>query len=144
MKGVIWNCRGIKKKSVSSFLRNLIHEHKFHFIGLQETMQASIEDGILRQIDPNQTYPWMWIPARGRSGGIMSGINLEFYDVGAFHEGKFTLQLDLWDKEKRVKWNFINVYGAAQEEDKIGFLTELAGVISKCKEPCIIGGISIL
>jgi hypothetical protein len=74
----------------------------------------------------------------------MSGINLEFYDVGAFHEGKFTLQLDLWDKEKRVKRNFINVYGAAQEEDKIDFLTELAGLINKCKESCIIGGISTL
>jgi hypothetical protein len=140
MKGITWNCRGIRKKGVSSFLRNLILEHKFHFIGLQETMQANIEDSVLRKIDPNHSYLWLWIPAGGGSGGIMSGINLDFYDVGAFHEGKFTLQLDLWDKEKRVKWNFINVYGAAQEGDKNDFLTELAGMISKCKEPCIIGG----
>ena len=34
MKGLIWNCRGMKKKGVSSFLRSLILEHKFHFIGI--------------------------------------------------------------------------------------------------------------
>ena len=56
MKGLIWNYRGIIKKGVSSFLRNLILEHKFHFIGLQETMQPMIKDRILRKIDPNQTY----------------------------------------------------------------------------------------
>jgi exonuclease III len=56
MKGITWNCRGIRKKGVSSFLRNLILEHKFHFIGLQETMQANIEDSVLRKIDPNHSY----------------------------------------------------------------------------------------
>ena len=53
MKGLFWNCRGIKKKCVSSFLRNLIMEHKFHILGLQETMQADIDDSILRQFDPS-------------------------------------------------------------------------------------------
>jgi len=26
-----WNCRGLKKKGVSTFLKNLILEYKFHF-----------------------------------------------------------------------------------------------------------------
>ena len=100
MKGLIWNCRGIIKKGVSSFLRNLILEHKFHFIGLQETMQPRFEDMILRKIDPNQTYLWKWIPSSGRSGGLLSGINIDLYDVGAFYEGKYILQMDLWDRQK--------------------------------------------
>lgn len=50
----MWNCRGIKK-GVSS-LKNLILEHKFHFVGLQETMQQDIEDKTLRLIDPNQMF----------------------------------------------------------------------------------------
>ena len=56
MKSLIWNCRGIKKKGVSSFLRNLIMEHKFDIIGLQETMQAEIDNAILRKFDPLQNY----------------------------------------------------------------------------------------
>jgi hypothetical protein len=39
-----------------------------------------------------------------------------------------------------MKWNFINVYGAAQEEDKDNFLIELAEFISKSKEPLVLGG----
>jgi hypothetical protein len=139
MKGLIWNCRGIKK-GVTSFLRNLILEHKFHVIGLQETMQENIDDGILRMVDPNQDYLWKWIPSRGKSGGMLNGINLDHFEVGGFVEGKYTLQLNLWDKEKEFKWNFVNVYGVAQEEFKNEFLTELAEIISKNKDPMLIGG----
>ena len=91
MKGLIWNCRGIKKSGTSTFLRNLILEHKFHFIGLQETMQADIDEKILRILDPEREYLWKWISSRGRSGGILSGINIKFCDVGSFLEGKYML-----------------------------------------------------
>jgi exonuclease III len=139
MRGIIWNCRGIKK-GVTSFLRNLILENNFYFIGLQETMQEDISDNILRQIDTNKKYLWKWVPSRGRSGGILSGINLDFLDVGAFEDGKYSLQLNLWDKQQKVKWNFVNIYGAAQEESKDEFLTELADLLNKNKDSILIGG----
>jgi exonuclease III len=41
---------------------------------------------------------------------------------------------------EKMKWNFINVYGAAQEEDKDKFLTELTEFINKSKEPLVLGG----
>jgi hypothetical protein len=66
-------------------------------------MQENIEDKILRQIDPNQNYLWKWVPSRGKSGGILSGINLEIYDAGSFSEGNYTLQLTLWDKKNKTK-----------------------------------------
>lgn len=91
----MWNCRGIKQKGVSPFLKNLILEHKFHFIGLQETMQQDIDDSIVRSIDPFQTYLWKWLPSNGKSGGILVGVNIEFFDVGGFLEGEFMLQLNL-------------------------------------------------
>ena len=91
MKALMWNCRGIKRKNASSFLRNLILEHKFHIIGLQETLQTNIDDNILRLIDPAQAYLWKWIPSKGKSGGIFSGVKLEFLDVGSFKQGEFIL-----------------------------------------------------
>lgn len=118
MRGLIWNCRGIKKKGVSSFLRNLILEHKFHFIGLQETMQEDIEEKIIGGIDPVETYLWKWIPSTGKSGGILVRINIEFLDVGGFTEGDYMLQMNIWDKKMKVKWNLMTVYGAAQEAEK--------------------------
>ena len=140
MKGLIWNCRGIKKKGISSFLKNFILEHNFHFIGLQETVAESIDDNTLRKFDPNGLYLWKWIPSRGKSGGILSGINTDLMDVGGFCEGNYILQLDLWDKQLKQKWNFLNVYGAAQEMNKNEFLAELARFCNKNKLPFLIGG----
>jgi exonuclease III len=103
-------------------------------------MQEMIEDNILRKIDPKQSYLWKWIPSRGKIGGMLSGINMEYFDVGSYKEEKYTLRLNLWDKERKLKWNFINVYEAAQDEHKQEFLAELAGMISSCQDSVLIGG----
>jgi hypothetical protein len=57
MKGLIWNCRGNRKTGVASFLKNLIQEHQFYFIGLQETIVGDLEDRILEKFDPHKNYP---------------------------------------------------------------------------------------
>ena len=43
--------------------------------------------------------------------------------------------MDLWDKDKKAKWNFLNVYGAPDEENKNEFLTELAMFCQKMQCP---------
>jgi exonuclease III len=58
MKGIIWNCRGIRKKGLSSFLRDLIMERDFDFICFQETILQDFPDSCLRSIDPNKCYLW--------------------------------------------------------------------------------------
>jgi hypothetical protein len=50
------------------------------------------------------------------------------------------LQLDLWDKINKCKWNLLVVYGAAQYEKKLQFLSELSAFCSKSNEPLLIGG----
>jgi hypothetical protein len=103
-------------------------------------MQVELNDQILRKFDINQAYLWKWIPSKGRSRGIAVGINVIFMDVGSFYDGEYMLQMNLWDKEKRGKWNLINVYGAAQDEKKEDFLSELALFCSKNKEPYLLCG----
>jgi hypothetical protein len=92
IQGLFWNCRGLKKKGVSTFLKNLIHDYKFHFIGLQETMIADCSDSLLRSFDENQDYLWMWNPSKGKSRGILVGILLERFDIGSFNQGEFMLK----------------------------------------------------
>ena len=50
------------------------------------------------------------------------------------------LQLDLWDKQLKQRWNFLNVYDAAQSENKNEFLAELARFCSKNNQPYLVGG----
>jgi hypothetical protein len=84
-------------------------------------MQVELDDQILRKFDINQTYLWKWIPSKGRSGGIVVGINVRFMDVGSFYEGEYMLQMNLWDKEKRERWNLINIYGALKMKREMTF-----------------------
>ena len=70
-------------------------------------MQADIEDNLLRQIDPNQTYLWKWNASKGKSGGILSGVRMEVLDVASFKEEKYMLQLNLWDKERKNKMELL-------------------------------------
>jgi hypothetical protein len=81
-------------------------------------MIADYSDSLLRIFDGNKDYLWMWNPAKGKSGGILVGILLERFDVGSFTQGEFMLKMNLWDKELKLKWNVIVVYGAAQEDKK--------------------------
>jgi hypothetical protein len=103
-------------------------------------MVQDCEDNLLRKFDASQDYLWIWNSSNGKSGGILVGIRKEFYDVGSFRQGDFMLQLNLWDKQNQVKWNLLVVYGAAQEENKIKFLSELSPLCSSNSEPLLIGG----
>lgn len=69
MIGLFWNCRGIRKKGLGSFIKNLMKEHNFDFACFQETILQVFSDSVLRKIDPDLEYLWDWIPAKGKSGG---------------------------------------------------------------------------
>jgi hypothetical protein len=65
---------------------------------------------------------------------------LERFDVGSFKKGEFMIQVNLWDKMLKFKWNLLVVYGAAQDENKIAFLTEHSRFYASNKEPLLVGG----
>jgi hypothetical protein len=67
-------------------------------------------------------------------------LRIDRFDIVSRSQGSYILQHNLWDKKLEVKWNILNVYGAAQEEHKEAFLTELASFCSKNKDPFIVGG----
>lgn len=129
-----------EKKGVSTYLKILISQYQFKLIGLEEAMIANYEDSVLRQFDLHQDYLWKWIPSKVKSGGILCGIKNEYFDVGSFEQGEFMIQLNLWDKIIKIKWNLLIVYGAAQEEYKDAFLAELSSFYSTNVEPMLIGG----
>jgi hypothetical protein len=103
-------------------------------------MVEECEDSLLRNFDSNQDYLWLWNLSRGKSGGILIGARKKIYDVGSLKQGDFMLQVNLWDKQNRTKWNLLVVYGAAQEENKEKFLTGLSLFCSSNLEPILIGG----
>jgi exonuclease III len=103
-------------------------------------MIKTCDEKLLRKFDCQQDYLWLYNSAKGRSGGILVGVRKEYYDVGSFHQGEFMLQLNLGDKINKMKWNLLVVYGAAHDDLKMQFLSELSSFCSKHSEPLVIGG----
>ena len=77
MNGLIWNCRGIQKKGLSTFLRELIVDNQLDFLGVQETMKKHFSDKFFRKVDSGKSFAWHWVPSRGKSRGILCGLNVD-------------------------------------------------------------------
>jgi hypothetical protein len=140
MIGLIWNCRGVAKKGLSSVIKDLIWDHKVDFIGLQETMKKSYSDKFFRQIDINNEFSWSWTPSVGKSGGMLSGIRNDRFEVENFENGDFMIIANVFDKSLKKHWTLVNVYGPAQDEMKTSFLAELSSFCFKAKYPMLLGG----
>jgi exonuclease III len=140
IRSLFWNIRGMSKKGSGPYVRDLLQDKKYDFVCVQETILKQFDEKCLRRFDPNRNFLWDWIPAVGKSGGVLSGFSVYRFDVGSRVQGKYILKHCLWDRKMEVKWNVMNVYGAPHEKDKEDFLAEMAIMCSQNKEPYVIGG----
>jgi len=76
----------------------------------------------------------------GRSGGILLGVDMNVFDIGAIGEGDYYVKFTLRVKSNDHKFVLYSVYGPAQLQHKRDFLVELANTCSKESLPYIIGG----
>jgi hypothetical protein len=98
------------------------------------------EDSWLNSIGGNINFVWFWSPPNGRSGGLLVGFDADILDVREKELGEFMIRILVVHKENGFIWNFINVYGADQADQKQKFLSEFSSFCSKCIHPVLIGG----
>jgi hypothetical protein len=72
-----------------NYLSHLSREHRLDFIALMETDRSSFLDSTLRHFYSGADFLWHLMPPRGRSGGMILGVNPGVYDIGAIDEGNF-------------------------------------------------------
>jgi hypothetical protein len=47
---------------------------------------------VLKESGPyNRDYFWDWIPSRGRSGGVLTRVKIDRFDIGSRAQGKFIM-----------------------------------------------------
>jgi hypothetical protein len=95
MKDLFWNSRGIRKKGLAAYVRDLLREGHFDFVCFQETVVRNFSDRCLRSIDPNKNFLWDWLSARGKSGVVLSGFSTDRFDVDNRFQGDFILHHDV-------------------------------------------------
>jgi len=140
MKGIFWNCNGFADHKKYRFLSDLTKEKNLDFIALSETGRANFPQSTLDNICAGRDFLWHCMAPRGRSGGMMLGINPLIFYISQIEEGDFFIRFKLRHKEVDFKFNLISVYGPAQLDLKMQFLSELVRVCSKDTLPIVIGG----
>ena len=83
---------------------------------------------------------WTKIPSRGRSGGILVGINENTFQILDKEIGVYCIRVKISNKIDGFCWNLIIVYGDAQPAGKVAFLIELARFINRSKLPVLVAG----
>ena len=111
MKGIFWNCDGFKDPKKHRFISDLTKEHNLSFIAISETGRRSFTNPFLKNLCSGKNYLWHVKEPKGRSGGILLGIDLDVFDIGAIDEGDYYVKFHLCNKNDSFKWALVVVYG---------------------------------
>jgi hypothetical protein len=125
MKGCFWNGDGFGDLAKHSFMSETIRDHKLDFFAILETGRSSFSSPFLKHLSGRFDFSWYCLPPQGRSAGILVGINTSTLSVNKVSNGDFFVKFHVRSKNDGFDWILVPVYGAAQDEKKPEFLSEL-------------------
>jgi hypothetical protein len=82
MKGIFWNSNEFKDPKKHKFISDLTKGNNLNFIAISETGRSKFMHRFLKNICAGRDYLWHSKAPRGRSGGILLGVDLQIYDSG--------------------------------------------------------------
>ena len=136
----MWNVRGLGKPARRRQVREHIFQEKIEVVGLQETVKGDFSDHDLQDLAGGLQFTWVWLPARGHSGGILVGVKLDDKEVEDWFVGDFLIAVTIRERKTNFRWVLMTVYGPAQHDLSANFLTEKSGRLNGQTLPVVIGG----
>jgi hypothetical protein len=88
-------------------------------------------------------FLWHCNEPKGQSSGILLGIDLDVYDIGAIDKGDYYVKFYLCNKTDYFKWALVAIYGPTQIHSKEQFLTEMVHMCSHEQLSILLGEILI-
>ena len=89
MKGIFWNSRGLSDLAKYRYVSDAIRDNKLDFVAVMESGKQDMSRANLNRLSGGADFVWHCLPPRGRSGGILLGINAIALDVSLIVEGEF-------------------------------------------------------
>ena len=77
MRAFIWNSEGFRDTAKHIRVQESVREHKLDIVALLETGRSNFHSHFLRSLVLGRDFSWFCLPPRGRSGGILVGVNSE-------------------------------------------------------------------
>ena len=100
MRGLFWNVRGIGQDIKRNFIRDTIQYKQLDFVGLQETIKNNFSKNELHNLFGGRNFLWEWIAPRGKSGGILVGINSDGFELHHVEKGTYFVRMFFWQKSQ--------------------------------------------
>jgi hypothetical protein len=140
MKGIIWNSNGFRDPKKHRYVSDVTKEQNLSFIAILEIGRSTFSDHFLKNLCVGKNFLWHCTEPKGQSGGILLGIDLDVFDIGAIDEGEYYVKFHLCNKDNYFKWALVAIYGPAQTHLKEQFLAELVHMTSHERLPILMGG----
>lgn len=139
MKILNWNIRGMNAYRKQQILVDSLKENKVDMVAIQETKKESFSDRTLRNLS-SHVDSWVWLPSRGRSGGILFGCASALISIINCYTQQYTLTMILQDKTSLEKWMYTIVYAPIDRNLKEEFWSELKIARDYTSLPWLVSG----
>lgn len=131
--------RGFGGSARRGQLKDYIVQENLDIVGVQETIKQDFSDSDMLEIAGKSAFQWCWLPAKGRSGGILMGVKVDLLEVEDVNIREFCITLNIRNRLTNFRFSVTTVYGPAHHELLGDFLKELDEVCDKESLPMIIG-----
>jgi hypothetical protein len=94
----------------------------------------------LRSLEVGEKFFWHWLPATGRSGGMLMGFRDSRFEIGNIDMGQYFLSVTALWRATNLKLEIMGIYGPADHSLSREFLDEITLKINRTVDLIIMGG----
>lgn len=73
--------RGFGGRARRGQLKDYIAQEKIDIVGIQETIKHDFIYSELQKIAGKEFFQWSWLPAKGKSRGILKGVKGDSFEI---------------------------------------------------------------
>ena len=95
MNDMFMNSRGLGDLAKHLHIAHCIQDHNLDFVAISETGRRDFPVSVLNRISGGLDIHWYCHPPRGRSGGILLGVNSNSMDVLASSDEDFHIKFHI-------------------------------------------------
>ena len=102
--------------------------------------KKTISDSYLKSIVGNRMFEWNSLPAVGTAGGILVGVDVDFFEIISWEIKDFSVSVIVRIKACGAVVRVITVYGSSYDDKKEAFISELHELFTNWDGPAMVGG----
>ena len=103
-------------------MKEHVLQESLDLVALQETIKQDFEDWELKEMSGNKEFNWIWVPARGHFGGLLTSVNIEGFEIEHSVLEQFFVGVLIRNREINFRFWVLNVYGPAHHDISRDFI----------------------